>query len=376
MIGGSIFMRVEADAGVFQSGPKIGGKERIYLELFPRMCKLNPNLEIVLWGSEPFVTPLPEHPHIHRHKLTSRNLRPGKVWKRIAPALDYGRLKLGVNRNAIWHAIYSMLPLPETRATIVNVYDTVMWRYPDHYGAAVAEQFRHFMDKFVPRADIILTISNVSACDIQEHWKIPADRIRIVGCAPSDSFRILKPAAYTLPLPTQRPFLLYVGTRRKYKNFQGFMEEYAKWSGKRDYDVIVAGNYAWADDELKLISELGIKDRIHLVVQASDDQLAELYNQASLFIHPSLWEGFGIPLLEALACGCPLVASRIPTSLEIAADLPVYFDPEIPGSLHQALDTALARGRTPEWTQRALEQAKRYNWDDLARQLLDVYRSV
>jgi alpha-1,3-rhamnosyl/mannosyltransferase len=101
-----------------------------------------------------------------------------------------------------------------------------------------------------------------------------------------------------------------------------------------------------------------------------------LYNQAAAFVHPSLYEGFGIPLLEAMACGCPVVASRIPTTREVAGDCPIYFDPMQPDELITALDVALAEGRNSERVRRGLEWVKQYSWDRTARETLQVYRAL
>ena len=104
--------------------------------------------------------------------------------------------------------------------------------------------------------------------------------------------------------------------------------------------------------------------------------LCRLYNQAVAFVYPSLYEGFGIPLLEAMTCGCPIVASRIPSTVEVAGDCPIYFDPAEEDDLVNALDIALSEGRNSERVQAGFEKVKSYSWDKTTAQTLQVYRAV
>ena len=101
-----------------------------------------------------------------------------------------------------------------------------------------------------------------------------------------------------------------------------------------------------------------------------------LYNRALAFIYPSLYEGFGIPLLEAMACGCPIVASRIPSTIEVAGDCPVYFNPNDVEELISALDIIIPEGRNSKRTRSGLERVKKYSWQKTAEQTLEVYHSL
>ena len=122
--------------------------------------------------------------------------------------------------------------------------------------------------------------------------------------------------------------------------------------------------------------DLGVQDNVRLLTNVDDDTLRFLYNRAAAFIYPSLYEGFGIPLLEAMACGCPIVASKIPSTLEVAGDCPVYFEPENVASLVAALDEALIEGTDSGRVQSGLEHVKRYSWERTTKETLEVYRSL
>ena len=115
---------------------------------------------------------------------------------------------------------------------------------------------------------------------------------------------------------------------------------------------------------------------MHLLTGIADEELAWLYNQAVALVHPSLYEGFGIPLLEAMACGCPVVASRIPSTVEVAGDIPLYFEPAEPESLPAALDAICSEDGDSKRVKLGLEHVKQYSWDRTARETLEVYRAL
>jgi glycosyltransferase involved in cell wall biosynthesis len=148
------------------------------------------------------------------------------------------------------------------------------------------------------------------------------------------------------------------------------------WSKKNDVALVLVGGRQWSDNEQKRLTELGIQGRVHILENVTDQTLCYLYNKAVGFVYPSLYEGFGIPLLEAMACGCPIVASRIPSTIEVAGDCLIYFDPASADELVSALDVVLSEGRNSERVHAGLERVKTYSWDKTAAETLKVYRAV
>ncbi|MBC7078478.1 MAG: glycosyltransferase family 4 protein, partial [Synergistales bacterium] len=175
--------------------------------------------------------------------------------------------------------------------------------------------------------------------------------------------------------PTHRPFLLYVGNRRDHKNFSWLVEAFALWRARREVDLVVAGA-PWLPAEQDHLRKLGIDGQVHLVTGIDDKHLCSLYNQAAAFVFPSLYEGFGLPVLEAMACGCPVVASRIPSTVEVAGQCPIYFEIDDIPSLHVAFERALSEGRNSVRTRHGLEWVKRYSWDKTAADILNIYHSL
>ena len=108
----------------------------------------------------------------------------------------------------------------------------------------------------------------------------------------------------------------------------------------------------------------------------NDDLVCELYNKATAFIYPSLYEGFGIPLLEAMQCGCPIIASDIPSSREIAQNCPIYFSPQDENELIQAMDSIIKEDEDSERLAHGYDRAKSFSWDTTAQKTLEIYQSL
>jgi len=175
--------------------------------------------------------------------------------------------------------------------------------------------------------------------------------------------------------PVEGPFLMNLGNRSKNKNFELLLRGFSMWPGRREVPLLVVGN-EWSAHERSLLKELGIEQQVHRIDYVDDEYLRYLYNSASAFIFPSLYEGFGIPLLEAMACGCPVVASRIPTTVEVAGEHVVFFEPDSSEGLRDALDVAVSDGRSSARVSRALDRVKMFSWDRAAEQTLAIYHRL
>jgi glycosyltransferase involved in cell wall biosynthesis len=170
-----------------------------------------------------------------------------------------------------------------------------------------------------------------------------------------------------------RPYLLYVGARYSYKNFKGLLEAYAAGGFVREYDLVVVGGGPFKQHERDEIRRLGIAQRILQWESVSDAILAEAYSRADLFVSPSLYEGFGLPPLEAMSLSCPVLASSTASIPEICGDAALYFNPEISGDLERGLRDALNSGDRERQVGRGLERAQRYNWQTSADETFKVY---
>jgi glycosyltransferase involved in cell wall biosynthesis len=175
-------------------------------------------------------------------------------------------------------------------------------------------------------------------------------------------------------LGVTRPFLLYVGSIQPRKNLARLVEAF-RALGRDDLSLAIAGQTAWCTNKSLPFEVEGVSDLLLLGYVASDD-LQVLYNSAEAFVFPSLFEGFGMPVLEAMACGCPVVTSRTSSLPEVAGDAAVFVDPTDVESIRDGIQEALSTSRRPELVQRGLERAAVFTWDATASLTLATIRAA
>jgi glycosyltransferase involved in cell wall biosynthesis len=370
-------LEVIVDGVIFQFQSR-GGVSRIYSEILPRMCEQDESLRITLLtreGRAP-LQPLPAHPLITRRAVPHLDpyLRPWRLWGRYSPAVKrlMNKLWVGDGAGKIWHSTYFTQPDEWRGAQVVTVVDMIYELYPNFFNAPADDQFREQKRRAVSDAEAIICISETTSRDVQEYYGVSSDKTFVVPLAHSDTFQPLENGASG----ETRPYLLYVGRRAHYKNFDLVLEAYSSWTERDAVDLIVVGDRGWTPDEERRLNELNLSSRVKLMTDVDDEQLRRLYGRAAAFVYPSLYEGFGIPLLEAMACGCPVVSSDIPSSREVAGDCAIYFEPSSAEDLRAVLERVVAEG--PNDTRRAagIARAATFSWDETARQTLAVYHSV
>lgn len=371
--------QVVVDGAIFQSQAK-GGISRLFIEILPRMCEMDDSLHISLLTQGQLRQSLPKHRHIkHRPVPTfERYLRPNWVWQSILPKIKYFTYNLwaGTGEGKIWHSTYYTTPERWQGYSVATVHDMVFEMFPQFYDGPKFDLFRQKKRFSVLRADAVICVSDTTCRDVLRLYELDADKVRVVPNACSDIFRRLDSADVLAGSQIEQPFLLYIGNRDRYKNFAILAKAYSMWHRRKEVALVLVGGKPLSESEQQLMKELAIAKQVKLLRDIDDETLCCLYNGALAFIYPSLYEGFGISLLEAMACGCPIVASRIPSTVEVAGEYPIYFDPAEQDELLGALDIALSNGRDSERVRAGLERVKSYSWGKTAAQTLEVYRSV
>jgi glycosyltransferase involved in cell wall biosynthesis len=234
-------------------------------------------------------------------------------------------------------------------------------------------RFRDYKRQCIHAADAVICISETTRQDLLDEYGLSPAVAFVVPLACSEVFRELGPnEEYSGGV--EGPFLLYVGGRGIHKNFGRLIEAYSTWSLCHEVSLVVVGS-SWSRSEIHDLAEAGVRDEVRLLADVSDRRLRQLYNHALALVYPSLYEGFGIPLLEAMSCGCPVIASRIPSTLEVAGRYALYFEPTEVEDLRTALDQALYRGREPWRVALGTALVRQYSWDETATRTLGVYET-
>jgi len=365
--------------GIIYQYQSTGGISRLFSEILPRMCAIDDQVSMTLFTSGPICQPLPQHPRIEHRSLPSFDplLKPAIVWPSLEDRVRQLLLRRFIGRGPgkIWHSTYFTQPNPWDGLKVVTVADMIYEKFPEMYRGFYSNRFRALRKRCVLAADAVLCISRATRDDVQAFYGMSRDRLHVVHLAQSDFFRRLARDEQRLPKPVPAPFFLYVGSRTHHKNFTGLISAFSRWKETIQARLLVVGP-PWSAAEGRLLADLGVADAVDLWSEVDDGSLCTLYNQAAAFIYPSLYEGFGIPLLEAMACGCPVIASRIATTVEITGDCPIYFELGETDSLIGAFDAALREGRDSDRVRAGLELVKTFSWDKTASDTLSVYRSL
>lgn len=359
--------------GYIYSAQKKGGISRIFNEVLPILCSLDSSLSIkILMQARKFdlngqieqiIIPNPE-----------KYFRPWSLWKEFHPILNGLLLKQRIKqtKNNVFHSTYYRSLKGWQGRQVLSVYDLIHEKYPSLF--IDTRKVLYLKSQAFKRADHIVCISRTTKEDLVHYYDIPDKKISIGLLAYNEHFRIVESAQINCRVDV--PFILYIGGRSMYKGFSDLINAYSQWKFCHDVLLIVVGD-EWTKQEAALLSKLGIEGRVLLFGNINDQQLCDLYNQAKAFIYPSHYEGFGIPLLEAMACGCPLIASDISSTREVAGTIPFYFEVANSENLGDVLNMCVEKDlRNSKQVYAGLDWARQYSWQKTAQVFIDVYCDV
>lgn len=252
---------------------------------------------------------------------------------------------------------------------VLTIYDMIHEKFPQLY--SVRDKDSDHKKLLASKADRIIAISENTKTDIIDILKVEENKIDVVYLGNS-----LTSSEKRSPDRPSEDYILYVGNRNRYKNFVSFIRAASKIAIDSGLKIICAGGLGFTRAEKHLFAELGLENRVEQH-PAHDQLLAELYQNALFFVFPSLYEGFGLPLLESFACGCPVACSNTGSLPEVAGDAAVYFDPYSEISIASAImslaeDVSLRSSLKQEGTKRL----EKFSWKATAQRTKAVYEKV
>ncbi|WP_419902630.1 glycosyltransferase family 4 protein [Kiloniella sp.] len=325
--------------------------------------------------------------HFNRNLSTLKGvLGAGCLMPKLHPKLM--RIAMETSKYAARYAIKKFAPdiLHETYFTcddyqpngtkrVLTVYDFIHERY--------ADLFEHSHMTSGPkkaaalRADHVISISESTRRDLIEYCGVPEDKISVTYLAADECFR-LENIVSDPELKITAPYVLFVGSRGGYKNFEGLVQAFSCSSRlKADFDIICFGGGPLNKKEINLISECGLRSDQVIHIGGADSILAQLYRDAAAFVYPSMYEGFGIPPLEAMAAGCPVVSSNTSSLPEVVGQAGEYFDPNNSETMKEAMEHVLySETRRKELITLGHRQEAKFSWEKCANETLTIYRNL
>jgi len=334
--------------------------------LFPHLKSLHPLL-LIAQPVEDFAC-----------ELVPNNLTPAQGSKGHLSRLLWTQWQI----PKIYHQKRSRLlfsPIPEAPLFancryIVTVHDLIPLRFPKDFFPMVSYYYRYYIPQVLEQAEHILANSVTTAQDITNFFKIPSRKITpILLGYDANHFR-------WLDLPTKEskgecPYFLYIGRHQPYKNLQRLIAAFATLPNPNDCELWLAGSADLRYTSLLVaqIEELGITERVKILEYVSYAELPILINQAIALVFPSLWEGFGLPVLEAMACGTPVITANIAALPEVAGDATLLINPENVAEITAAMQAILTDAPLRSHLRQAgIARASQFSWSKTGKLTADL----
>jgi glycosyltransferase involved in cell wall biosynthesis len=268
-------------------------------------------------------------------------------------------------------------PIPECMLGIripqtVVVHDLIPLKFPKDYPFQNA-YFRWYVSPLLRKAQKIISVSEQTKCDLMADLGVNPGRIQVIpgGCNHADFHPHLDSREIKLQYGLHH-YLLYVGNLHPHKNLARLIQAFASFATRISHQLVVVGkkDKRFFPSLEMLVQNLGLNGRVVFLDYVKQDDLGGMYAGADVFVFPSLYEGFGLPLLEAMACGIPVVSGSTGATAEVAGGAGILVDPRSVKDLAEALEYVLTtRGIRQDLQERGLRRAQQYRWDRTAQQV-------
>ncbi|WP_413534480.1 glycosyltransferase family 4 protein [Rahnella inusitata] len=287
----------------------------------------------------------------------------GHLWEQITLPLYLLRRKspLLINLGNTAPVFYSH--------QVVTHHDITYLKYPKSFPFSFRLLYRIISPLMIRNSKQVVTVSQFSRSEISSQYRCQEEKIKIIYNAVSDLF---EPTKEVTSEPDKERYLLAVSSTNYHKNFHGLIDAFS--DANLDIDLKIIG------DSADVFSTLDLKrnhPRIHFVGRVNDDELVKLYQHATAFVFPSFYEGFGIPPLEAQACGCPVISSNTASMPEVLGESVLYFNPESKREIINALSLIVSDVELrAQLVEKGFKNKERFSWGESASKLNDIIRNV
>lgn len=360
-------------------GRRYSGIAEVIRGLIDIVPALAPDLHFVLLRSPAHSGPLSTAVNVTEQVVPQAANGPATMWW-LSRVVDMREI-------ALFHAPANIMPAGLPVPCVTTIHDIMWLTNPDWCRTGVRGVvdrlfYGHGIRRAMRSAEAIITVSQASADAIIAHDPVAGARTHVALSGVSPRFRPVTPdwiALAALGLLPDRRVVLTTGQYAPYKNHEGAIIGFARaFRDRADIDLVIVQRAGRGSHRLqRLADQLGVGDRLRLLTSVSEDVLLSLYSAASVFLHPSLCEGFGNPVAEAMACGCPVVTSAVSAMPEVAGRAARLIDPHDPDAIACGLKAAVDDPQTANAMRAAgLARAAELNWDTAAATTLGVYRKL
>jgi glycosyltransferase involved in cell wall biosynthesis len=281
----------------------------------------------------------------------------------------------------VMHCPLNVAPLFPGAPTVVTVHDIAYERFPEHYPTGQ----RHYLSAMTRisarRASHVIAVSQATASDLAKFYGVSPELMTVVPNGIESSFQPQSDndrAAFRAQQELPDEFILFVGTLQPRKNLDGLLRAYSLIAERLSWPLVVIGGAGWLDSPIYgLVRRLGIGSRVRFTGYVNPEELPRWYAAATIFTFPSHYEGFGLPVAEAMASGTPVITSKTSALPEVAGNSAVLVDPSAPREIARAmLELATDSERRKELSSLGLAQARQFTWRKAAEATYAVYQRV
>ncbi|MDM8527714.1 glycosyltransferase family 1 protein [Anaerolineales bacterium HSG24] len=310
-----------------------------------------------------------------------------RLWYRLRLPLY---VELWTGRLDLFHAPDFVLPpvLPKTR-TIVTIHDLSYVRLPDITMPGMSNYLNKWVPYSVKTADHVIAVSEATRQDLIELYQTPSEKITIIYHGVTPEFRPMEDeSSHDIVCETyninDKPFILSVGTIQPRKNYQRLIQSFAQTLSRLPEPLsdqlilVIGGGKGWQYETIyNEVTRLGLENRVRFIGFVADEDLPALYNAATIFAYPALYEGFGLPALEAMACGTPVLVANTSALPEVVGQAGRLVDPyNVPALAQSMVELLTDEAQRQQLRQAGLHQAAKFSWAEMATNLIALYGRV
>lgn len=257
---------------------------------------------------------------------------------------------------------------------ITTVHDVIAYKFPESLDPYIVKVQKRRMELVKRKCDLIIADSSATKEDLVNILRIDESKARVIHLAAADIFKPQnddKIGEVKRRYGITKDYLLSVGTREPRKNLQRIVNTYKNLKTKEDLELVLVGKFGWGED----ISPV---EGVRILGFLKNDELPALYTGAKAFLYPSLYEGFGVPVLEAMACSCPVVTSDRGSLKEIVGDAALIVNPEVEEDIKNAVEILLDLPKIEynEIKTKSLVNSQKYSWEKTAKETIDAYKEL
>lgn len=374
-----MILKILVDGLIFNTTP-YGGIARLYREVLPRVADRNKNIQFYILCNENDVSFLPVHKQIIPLIFHSWDHRPFRIFSKLNSwrkrVFDRKIQQLDPD---IFHSTYYTLPSFSNIKTVAMVYDLIHYELP--FLLPAGSKFVSRQKKVLSHADHVISISHATTERAALAFNLDRKNITTIYHGASPAFHVNSKKNqndFRNKYTNGRPFFLYVGNIYSYKNLATLIRAFGLIRDLTDHLLLIASHSLknmekWYYD---LAIQNRIEDRIIRLDHPDDKLLSQAYSASEAFVFPSLQEGFGFPLIEAMSCGVPVIASDIPVFREICDDGALFFDPHDHISLTKQLIDVMDPTTHKKLVDMGNERVKLFSWDNAAEKIENVFINV